>query len=93
MPTCLYVYWLFAEPPCKHSYRLERTNTSFNWRKWEKVRDEASLYIVDQTKHEVAGFSTMYNGSPEPKSYQEAQSSLNLPNWLELCEVQEARQC
>jgi hypothetical protein len=44
---------------------------------WENQRGEAAVF----TQQETALIATMYDGSPEPKNFYEAQNSTDFPNW------------
>jgi hypothetical protein len=50
---------------------------------WEKMRREAAVYVTENNKHEAALIATMYDGNPEPKSYQEATNCPDFSSWWE----------
>jgi hypothetical protein len=54
---------------------------------WENLQGEADLMMLANDKaHETALIATMYDGSPEPKTYYEATQCHDFPNrWGAIC--------
>jgi hypothetical protein len=50
---------------------------------WENMRGEAAVYMRETSKHETALIATMYDGNPEPKSYQDALTCPDFSSWWE----------